>query len=278
MQSRLRELEALPVGHPLVVRSTSSTDRYIPPGPARSLAVEEDRERALAPVRADYDAAKNELERLTAHLDQLKARRSALPQRLLEWGAELPANRIQPFAGPQPKLPKAPDRKAVDQLRAHIVELQAALQRVRTAPFPAAHAKEIIRQHVDHLASRAVPDVLRVLELGRPPGFAQTQLRPHAASAFPAPDGVGLIAWLFRDQLVQKLNTEIDSIADDEDALSPEQRTSQERRISDEILEIERAEEMTIEALEADNIEILRRDNADPRAILSLTLDLPGPH
>jgi hypothetical protein len=88
---------------------------------------------------------------------------------------------------------------------------------------------------------------------------------------------VGLIAWLFRDRLAEMIEREIDELADDKHALDPQQRTERERDLVAQVLETERLEEAMIEAAAADGLEIGRRPDADPRAVLQLSGGLPAP-
>jgi hypothetical protein len=90
-----------------------------------------------------------------------------------------------------------------------------------------------------------------------------------------APDAVGLIAFLCRDQLRAAVESEIAELADDEHALDPAARQERERAIEAQILETEHIEEAIIEAAEAEGTAIKRRDDADPRAVLHLASTLP---
>jgi len=72
------------------------------------------------------------------------------------------------------------------------------------------------------------------------------------------------------------MEADISELADDEGALSDEEKREREGTILVEILETERAEEALIEQLEMSNVTVARRDNADIRAVLGLSSDLPG--
>jgi hypothetical protein len=56
------------------------------------------------------------------------------------------------------------------------------------------------------------------------------------------PDALGLIAWLFRDELIAKIEASIDQASDNGAVLSEKERQEQEAEISGDMLAIERAE------------------------------------
>src|SRR5437899_10665964 len=71
-------------------------------------------------------------------------------------------------------------------------------------------------------------------------------------------DTLGLFCWLFKDQLLAKINTGLDvAAAGDKAALSQQQREQMEAQISSDMLAIERAEVACIWHAEAQNNEIL---------------------
>jgi hypothetical protein len=86
---------------------------------------------------------------------------------------------------------------------------------------------------------------------------------------------LGLDVWLLRDLMVERGEAEIAKIADDDHALSPQDRAAKEVDLLADILELERLEEAHIMAAEAAGQAIARRSNADPRAILGV--DGPAP-
>ena len=64
---------------------------------------------------------------------------------------------------------------------------------------------------------------------------------------------------------------------DDENALSADERREREIELHAKILELERAEEFHIEQIEKNGGELLRRADADYRAVLGLADTLPAP-
>jgi hypothetical protein len=80
--------------------------------------------------------------------------------------------------------------------------------------------------------------------------------------------GAEVLIWLFRDQLVEGLSAEIGE--DAPGALSYDQREAELGRLSKELLALERQEEALISAAERVGQRIVRRRDADPRAILEV--------
>ena len=65
------------------------------------------------------------------------------------------------------------------------------------------------------------------------------------------PDTIGLMCWLFRDQLLARINAGIDEAADDKAAMSQQQRDEAEAQINSDALLIERSECALIWEVEA---------------------------
>jgi cell division septum initiation protein DivIVA len=86
-----------------------------------------------------------------------------------------------------------------------------------------------------------------------------------------------VLAWLYADDLKAALAAEIDAIADDATALTPDKRRAREAELKGQILAAERMEEALIESAEEAGSEILRRADADFRAVLGLSDDTPAP-
>ncbi len=183
--------------------------------------------------------------------------------------------------------------KAADDIPAAIVarcrtrfeELTAQIRATRSAPIPSAKAKEIARYQIEAFAERGRPEVDRLIAHGEPVAWPTTNPGPllvdggNGGVVFPAPgaDATALLAWLHRDELIAKIETEIDANADDGRALSDDKRAERLHELAAAMLEVERAEEAAIELANASGSAILRRREADPRAVLGLADDCPAP-
>ena len=88
------------------------------------------------------------------------------------------------------------------------------------------------------------------------------------------PATLGILAWLAEDEMIAAREAEIDAQADDAAAVASDERATRTTDLLAAILEVEREEEALIEEAGGD---ILRRPDADPRAVLGLSGDLPAP-
>lgn len=118
---------------------------------------------------------------------------------------------LEDHNGEPPKLNKGEDvLSALERIRRRGRELRADLHRIRSAPFPSAHARAKIRQEVEILASRGNPVVSGVvendgkLEFQRVLARAQVHNVPNAPAAvayMELVDPVALVAWLLKDPI-----------------------------------------------------------------------------
>ncbi|WP_422028496.1 hypothetical protein [Roseovarius sp.] len=152
-------------------------------------------------------------------------------------------------------------RQAVDQLRDLRVRLLDERDEVASRPLPFELAAEAAEQAIQRRAEAAL-DRLSVTGLMRP----ADRRRPHleisdeqaADLAFAA--NAAAIAGLIRERLEQECKGS--------KPLAPEDRDREIERLDAEILAAELAEEGLIRGLEQAGIEMLRRPDADPRALL----------
>lgn len=138
---------------------------------------------------------------------------------------------------------------AIERIRRRLRELDADAHRVNSAPFPSSVAKAVAAAHIDRLAKAATPIVSSLVEFGgplvidgamaEPPVVWATRLakfevdvmtdgKPGRGIAIGQQvDTVGLLCWLFRDQMLARIGEAIDGEADDAVALTREQRREQ---------------------------------------------------
>ena len=178
--------------------------------------------------------------------------------------------------------------QSVERLRTRISELRADLSSVVHAPYPSSEAKQRMRAEIDELAERGKPRILNLInrreEIQWPTQTMHVVSQPigdgdqssHLMS-LTTPDAIAIVAWAHRDVLIARLDEEIESCSTDTEALTDEQRSVKTAAISADILAIEREEEVLIERMEQSGAMFLRRPDADPRAILGLSSDMPAP-
>lgn len=88
----------------------------------------------------------------------------------------------------------------------------------------------------------------------------------------PVPDAVALMAWAFKDQLIQRLDAEITTESDDARAMSHGQRQQAEAETQTDLLEVERHEAALTWAAQAQGLPVEHRANISPLAILQVRL------
>jgi hypothetical protein len=228
-------------------------------------------------LQAEVDAATAENQALSERIDRLRARLSPLPGRLTDWLQSLPPAAVLEEHPPvsTPTLGKMAPAAAVAAQRDRLAELRADLHQVESAPVPSQLVKAQMRMQVADLVRRGQPSVLPAVEIGRPIEFSVHSL-PNVATMegrIELPDALAIACWIDDGAaLVARLDREIDELSDDDHALDNATRHQQERELLDAILNCERVEEALIEAAEADGMEISRRDDASPLAVLGVAI------
>ncbi len=165
---------------------------------------------------------------------------------------------------------------AIEKRRQRIRSLIADVKQIDAAPYPSALAKQRAREEIEQLAERGTPcfDALVEQYQGKI-RWPEIQLDFNVGLATPrALDSNGLLACLLRDQLIALSERKIDEIKDDDNALTDAQRGEKFKDLLGELLSMERDEEALIHAATFD---VDRRADADPRAVLGLSSELPGP-
>lgn len=184
------------------------------------------------------------------------------------------------------KTQKAATPDDLKAVRQRIVDYKAEINTVRSAPPPKADIKARARAQIERMATAGALDYRAAIQFSsRDIGFPQTlisfsTLSPAGAGAasiyVPMPNE--LICWLFLDQILARIEADIDKLASDEGALSDVEKQKRETEIRSLLLQAERDEENIIDQLEqASTATIQRRPDADPRAVLGLSSDLPMP-
>jgi hypothetical protein len=176
---------------------------------------------------------------------------------------------------------------AVERMRRRIRELRSDIDRVRAAPYHSTDAKQRARAWVEQLAERGAPNVFELIDrqrgeiiwpevttqtMGISRGTGDQVLIPVAVK-----DTLAVMAWLNPDAMIARLCSSIDADSDDANALTQAERETKVAELRSDILATEREEEALIERLEAAGASLLRRGDADPRAVLGLSSEMPAP-
>ncbi|MEH2565603.1 hypothetical protein [Bradyrhizobium sp. AZCC 2289] len=130
---------------------------------------------------------------------------------------------------PLSELPKKGETLSdgVARYRHRLRELAADLHRVRGSPWPSSVAKAKMREHIEALTAAAAPNCDSAIEHGLPIGFVTKivsamvrNVEGPAITFVESPDALGLMCFLFRDQIIVRIEQELDALADDGAAMS----------------------------------------------------------
>jgi hypothetical protein len=157
--------------------------------------------------------------------------------------------------------------ETVEETRSQINTLKQHIRAVQTTPLPKADLKASAALLVQQLAQRSRPKV----SAGRD-GIAVAFTDPHADTIAHHHDIANMLAWLDPDALTRALEREIDAMPEQQ---QPMPKAEQENRVAElaaNLLELERAEESLIDAALAEGVDIMRRADADPRAVLGIAV------
>jgi hypothetical protein len=137
----------------------------------------------------------------------------------------------------------------------------------------------LVRALIEALAMRSAPDVTNLIEhdadLVWPTTRVTTEVHNAAAGAVgfhQATDTVGLLAWLMKDQIIKKLDAEIDGEADDAASLSHEERQRREAEAMSDLLDIERQEAALVWRAMDEKLPVEHRADISPQAVLGVAL------
>jgi hypothetical protein len=192
---------------------------------------------------------------------------------------------FQAFSGTVPGLRKSETAlEGVLRWREEVEAIQKRLQTIETAAVPIAAAKAAMADIVDQLAERGIPDLFGLLERREraekivwptvSPGTMMEGLDgPARANLLFVKnfDALGMMCWLFRDHVIERLEAELALRSDDTAALTDAEQAKQLQEVSAALLLAQRAEEAAIELTERDGgAGILRRPDANPLAVLGI--------
>jgi hypothetical protein len=247
---------------------------------------------AIERAQADIDRAEAEVRRLAAERDERAGKSTAivsLVSRLDSYVGDLPRSaRIEPFDGTlPPRKASEPASAVITRCRGEVDKLKIRISEILTAPRPAAEVMEQALREIEALAERGVPDFSALFDgsggIDWPTTAADLMVR-SGTDGMPAPahgsnvDVLGLLAWLFKPQLVKAITAAVEDAEIGGEPIPSAQRPKLAAQFRASLLEVERIEEAAAEELEAMGVTVERRVDADPRAVLGLSSALPPPH
>ncbi|CAJ0848995.1 hypothetical protein AMST5_00059 [freshwater sediment metagenome] len=251
---------------------------------------------ALKEATAKRDAALAERDGAQAEHDA-RAKQAAPARNVLLACERYTEREIVSFDGIEPApVVTAPELRkgqswfdAVAEVRARIEKHRAERQAAIDAPQPSESAKARARAEIEALAEKGAPSVMALIEspnggIEWPSSYqlAGAAMRGHEVVGRVGRDGykfdpLPFSVWLNKAELIKRIEAEIDSRADDRSALDPATRQKKIAQADANRFEAELLEEAIICAAEQAGVVIQRRPDADVRAVLGLSPDLPAP-
>lgn len=253
--------------------------------------------RQAAEIQARIDEARANLDRLAAANLPREERAQELGRlidNLAKWLRTVPEGvPLQQAAPVATEVRKGETTTAaLDRVRTTIMQLKAERAAIKAAPVPSADLKPFLRQFVQNVAERGRPNLFELIEGGR------SIVIPRAAVSFPVTvtgsagkldvsavgaahgelvDPVALLAWMDPAAMLKRLEAELAAVADDDAALDVPTRRKKLQQNADAALHAERAEESLVMRALDERLDVQRRADCDPRAVLELdATGLPG--
>jgi hypothetical protein len=211
------------------------------------------------------------LDKVRKAADTRHAELAGLAANLNDWLQSLPPHAVlESVRTPSLKLEKNISLSdLVASTRDEIHEHQSAVRTVQAAPPPVADLKQAARDYVQALAQRGRPRVTAGAE------GLQVSFDDPSSFAVSRKSSLPFLAWLHTDAMVAALEREIDALPQHPDALTPAQKTRRLSELRDRLDVLERREEGLVELAQERGIDLLRRPQADPAAVLGLRLVKP---
>jgi hypothetical protein len=212
------------------------------------------------------DADQRMRERLADERDKHNARfvqLSRLLSAVQQWLTELRPNFVLEVAAPVDlELKDGQTLSAViEAVRTEIAATKTHLQSVRAAPLPLADQKKLVEAHVKGLAQAARPSVAigsgDKLRVGWRGDMANVE------------DVMALLCWVMPQQVIEALSGEL---PERPGALPANERLRRIAEAEAELDGLERREESLIERAAGDGLDILRRHDASPAAVLGVAI------
>ena len=243
--------------------------------------------RVKEPV-AEFEA---EIARLIQERDERGERAqgiTALVNRLENFIGDLPlTSKVTLFNGVLPARKKGEALiDTVTHCRSEIEKLHQRIDAIRDAPRPLEECIARATAEIEALAQRGEPDMDGLLAEATSIGWPTRQLDLLArtrdgavvAANGSTVDAMAVLAWLFKSQLTKAVTTVLrEQGSENGDAMPMSERPKRIADLRASMLEIERVEEQAIEEIEATGAAFERRPDADPRAVLVLSSELPAP-
>jgi hypothetical protein len=209
--------------------------------------------------------------RLTAERDRHEHRHATLARLVSSCNQFLMQLRLAPGTALEVHPPldlsiKTSLPRAVEATRTRIADLQQEIARTRALPIKHASRQEAIDRYLNRLSLCFAPKV----------GFdvhGNARVIWNEEIVHSKDDVLGLLHWLAPATVSKAFAELLAAEPEPEEAISPAERDQQLGRFADTLLVLERQEEHLVSfAATSEGIEILRRHDAAPMAVLNLVI------
>jgi hypothetical protein len=159
---------------------------------------------------------------------------------------------------------------AITRVRTEIDHTLSVLAVVERAPLPKADLKRLAEQHVEELAKRGQPTVTATAE-----GLSIKFNGADSWATGSRESAVALLAWLHAGQMISRIWGQIDKLPENPNAMSTDRKQERIADIRGSLDGLERHEEALIERAIREGLDVQRRVDADPMAVLGVIVAKP---
>jgi hypothetical protein len=152
---------------------------------------------------------------------------------------------------------------AIATVRDEIAALGQQLATVRRAPLPLAEKRKLVDDYVVRLIRQGRPSVTVVN------GALRVTFRGDMAAA---EDVLALLAWGRSGLVCDALDREVEKLPEHADPMPTAERLARVAEIEGQMLDLERREEALVLRAAGDGLEVLRRPDASPLAVLGVMI------
>lgn len=234
-------------------------------------------QRRLAMISGHHPRDANiqqQMDRLDAKRDQAGRRREALAElasAIRQYLSKLPADAVL-----EPSPVTAAPRKgetlaqSIARTRDEITAARMNLLTVRTAPPPKSELKVAAAAKVKSYAAQGAPD----MDIDRSRNkFDLIWVRANELDfGVPPKVIISWLAWLAPELMLAALIRDIDARPEPQAPIASAERQQRMAELASTVDRLEREEEALIESAQAQGLDVCRRENASPLAVLGLTV------
>lgn len=237
-------------------------------------------------IAATLDAVTAELQRVAAQQSERAERRAnaeRLAAALRDWLERQPVDTaLRTHPTRPPSLEKDDGyTSALARVRSEIAAAKGEVEQARAAPLPKSELKREARRYVERLAKLGRPSITAhsgtfdiSWQLGLNTPISQMARLQELGPVNPA---LATLAWLDTGTMIRRLEQEIDALPQHDGIASPD-RPRALARITEHLLDLERSEEALVGAALEAGVNVQRRPDASPVAVLGLHLAVHAPN